>query len=123
MKKIKGSILLFLLIGLNSCVPEKFAEQANQKFGDQHFKTAIALIELHKIRYGEYPGSLDSLTYLGDWDQIAFSSVRYTKHPDGYELDLLNGWMGKPEELEYPPEFWSGLGLKQSNLMKIKSTP
>jgi hypothetical protein len=27
-------------------------------FGDQHFKTAIALVELHRVRTGTYPSSL-----------------------------------------------------------------
>lgn len=116
MKKVKISLFLFLVVSLASCFPEKFKEQANQKFGDQHFKTAIALIELHKIRYGDYPSSLDSLTYLGDWDEIIFNSVRYKKLSDGYELDLVNGVLGKPDALEYPAEFWNGLGLKHSNL-------
>ncbi|MBK6836368.1 MAG: hypothetical protein IPG89_19740, partial [Bacteroidetes bacterium] len=44
----------------------KFKEGANKQFGDQHFKTAISLIELHKIRFGEYPATLDSIKYSGE---------------------------------------------------------
>ena len=33
-------------------------------FGDQHLKTAVSLIELHKIRFGSYPRSLSELKYL-----------------------------------------------------------
>jgi hypothetical protein len=33
------------------------------QFGDQHFKTAISLIELHKIRTGGYPESLKDLKF------------------------------------------------------------
>ena len=100
------------------CFPEGFEEQANQKFGDQHFKTAISLIELHKIRNGEYPVTLDSLKYIGDWDNIIFGSVKYKKLDEGYELNLINGWMGKPENLNYPDDFWKGLGIFKSNLKK-----
>jgi hypothetical protein len=31
-------------------------------------------IELHKVRFGEYPNSLDGLKFVGDWDRIALSS-------------------------------------------------
>lgn len=103
--------LLFIRCGMG-----KFEEQAKEKFGDQYFKTAIALIELHKVRFGEYPASLDSIKYTGDWDQIIWSSVKYQKLDTGYELDLTNGLMGKPETLEYPDEFWKGLGLVRSNM-------
>jgi hypothetical protein len=46
-------------------------------FGDQHLKTTVALIELHKVRFGKYPGSLSELKFTGGWDQIALQSVRY----------------------------------------------
>lgn len=98
------------------CISNDIKEKANEQFGDQHFKTAIALIELHKIREGNYPPSLDSLKYLGDWDKIIFSSVKYKKLDKGYELNLTNGWIGKPENLKYPDEFWNGLGVRKSNL-------
>jgi len=107
------SIVLFAQCGI-----KKLEEQANEKFGDQHFKTAIALIELHKIRFGEYPETLDSLKFIGDWDRMIFVSVKYQKLDKGYELDLTNGWMGKPDSLNYPDEFWKGLGLVRSNMKK-----
>ena len=99
-------------------MPNVLKEQANQKFGDQHFKTAISLIELHKIREGEYPSTLDSLKYIGEWDNIIFSSVQYKRLDTKYELNLTNGWIGIPEELKYPDDFWNGLGLVKSNLKK-----
>ena len=112
------TFVAIITIIMTGCFPDGFKEQANKQFGDQHFKTAICLIELHKIREGEYPQSLDSLKYLGDWDKIIFSSVKYTKLDKGYELDLTNGFMGKPEDLSYPDSFWKGLGLQKSNLKK-----
>ncbi|BDD11748.1 hypothetical protein FUAX_41800 (plasmid) [Fulvitalea axinellae] len=103
---------------MSGCFPEGFKEQANQKFGDQHFKTAISLIELHKIREGAYPSSLDGLKYIGEWDKMIFTSVRYKKLDKGYELDLVDGWLGKPEDLNYPDGFWRGLGLVKSNVKR-----
>jgi hypothetical protein len=82
--------------------------------GDQHFKTAIALIELHKVRFGEYPNSLRDLQFTGDWDALALDSVRYERTTDGYNLDVTRGHTGKPN-LTYPDEFWQGLGLMKSN--------
>lgn len=117
---IKNLLLICLIASiLASCIPDNIQEQANQQFGDQHFKTAIALVELHKTRFGQYPETLDELNYLGDWDKIIFQSVKYEKLDEGYALDLVNGWIGKPENLNYPIEFWNGIGVKKSNLKKL----
>ncbi|MEO1764519.1 MAG: hypothetical protein AAFR83_21740, partial [Cyanobacteria bacterium J06629_18] len=48
------------------------------------------------------------------------NSVSYKRVGNGYELDVVQGWVGKPE-LKYPDEFWKGLGLVKSN-MKSPST-
>lgn len=115
---IKLTITLLISLLMTSCFSGDFVEGANQQFGDQHFKTAISLIELHKIREGEYPKDLHDIEYLGDWDAMIYHSVKYTKLQEGYDLDLINGWVGKPEELVYPVDFWKGLGLKNSNMKK-----
>ena len=118
MKLVNNFFLLLIFLSSTSCGIEKFQEEANQQFGDQHFKTAISLIELHNTRTGDYPSKLTDLKYLGDWDMIIFNSVKYKKLEEGYQLDLTNGWMGRPENLTYPNEFWEGLGLKESNLKR-----
>lgn len=110
MKTIK--LLIFPLLLVSGC---NFQKQADQQFGDQHFKTAIALIELHKIRYGEYPENLSKLKFVGDWDQLALRSVSYSKLKNGYTLQVSRGWVGKPN-LKYPAEFWQGLGIKNTDL-------
>lgn len=83
----------------------------DQQFGDQHLKTAVALIELHKIRNGRYPETLAQLRFTGQWDQLALQSVRYIAAKDGssYFVDVQRGWIGKPT-LELPAEFWQGTG-------------
>jgi hypothetical protein len=83
----------------------------DNQFGDQHLKTAVALIELHKVRYGRYPQKLSELRYTGQWDQLHVTSVHYVAAPDGskYYVEVTRGWMGKPT-LDYPPEFWHGTG-------------
>lgn len=92
-----------------------FQQQADQKFGDQNFKTAIALIELYHLRNGAYPMSLDDLSYTGDWDRLALSSVQYQRQGDGYELDIRRGWVGQPA-LSYPADFWKNLGIVKTNV-------
>lgn len=52
----------------------------DNKFGDQHLKTAVALLELYRVRHGRYPDRLSDLDFVGDWDRIALNSVAY--HPD-----------------------------------------
>jgi hypothetical protein len=113
-------IIIIGLIALtfSSCDFINFQEKANSQFADQHFKTAIANIELYNIRYGQYPTSLDNLDFLGDWDKMIFGSVSYEKLDTGYRLDIVKGIVnGTPTDLKYPKEFWQGLGLKQSNIL------
>lgn len=109
---IRFAVALGFTVALLGC---DFQKEADAKFGDQHFKTVIALIELHKVRNGSYPATLKDLQFTGDWDPIALSSVEYTKLESGYELNLTRGWVGKPS-LTYSKEFWQGLGLRKSNL-------
>jgi hypothetical protein len=106
--------LVALLLGCVYLTGCEFQKQADTTFGDQHLKTAISLIELHKVRYGKYPESLKDLTFTGEWDQIALVSVEYKIAGSGYELNVVRGWVGKPE-ISYPKEFWQGLGLVKSN--------
>jgi hypothetical protein len=112
-------VLCAALVALAGC---DFQRDADAKFGDQYFKTVIALIELHKVRTGQYPAALSELEFLGDWDPIALHSVSYRRLASGYELELTRGWIGQPE-LKYPKEFWQGLGLVQSNVKSSSDTP
>src|ERR1700687_1319788 len=84
-------------------------------FGDQHLKTAVALIELHKVRFGKYPDSLSDLKFTGQWDQIALQSVRYDPNADrtAYYIEVETGWIGKPD-LKMPDGFWRGTGYTTS---------
>jgi hypothetical protein len=93
---------------------------ADEKFGKQNFVSAISLIELHKTRNGTYPNSLSDLKYLGDWDPIWISAVKYEKVFDGYNLFVERGWMGKPN-LEFQSGFKHGLGLKDSNVKWVSN--
>jgi hypothetical protein len=116
-KSIARQLAFTALLGLLLAGCGKFADAADAKFGDQHFKTAISLIELYRVRHGEYPPSLDKLDFIGDWDLGALSAVRYDRLSEGYSLDLVRGWIGKPD-VSYPPEFWNGLGLRQTNVRR-----
>ena len=119
MKKFLLAALLPTIL-LCSCSEKmkEFQKHANEQFGDQHFKTTISLIELYKVRHGDYPSSLDSLEFTGDWDMMAINSTKYKKLEEGYELNLTKGWIGNVDSLhlKYPPAFWKGLGIKKSNI-------
>ena len=80
-------------------------------FGDQHLKTVVALIELHRTRHGEYPEALDDLTFVGEWDRIALNSVSYRANParTKYCVEVQRGWVAKPR-LNMPAGFWTGTG-------------
>src|ERR1051325_7818077 len=60
----------------------------DKMFGDQHLTTSIALLELHKTRYGRYPQSLKELKFIGGWDQLPLNSVRYYPAADGSKYYL-----------------------------------
>lgn len=119
-RRISRAWLAAAALVLASCFPK---QEFDNQFGDQHFKTVIALVELHKLRYGGYPASLAELKHTGGWDGIALGSVEYRRLRDGYALDLVRGWVGTPQ-LSYPPDFWQGLGIKDSNVKKApQGTP
>lgn len=118
MSKCLSTVALLVLALVAGCQLEGLKEHVNQTFGDQHFKTAIALIELHKVRTESYPEQLDDIRFIGEWDAVVSGTVEYEKLDSGYRLDLVRGWIGKPDELQYPDEFWKGLGLRSSNLKR-----
>lgn len=84
----------------------------DNKFGDQHLKTAVALVELHKTRFGEYPKDLAELRFIGDWDLGALHATEYCTNEEqtAYFVEVRRGWIGKPE-LSVPEEFWVGTGF------------
>ncbi len=80
-------------------------------FGDQHLKTTVALVELHKTRYGAYPARIADLTFVGPWDMIALGAVSYCASADGqsYFVAVRRGWVARPD-LDMPAAFWQGTG-------------
>ena len=113
-----GGMLVLLAGGIlliRSIIGSGITPGVDNTFGDQHLKTAVALIELHKVRYGKYPDSLSDLKFTGQWDQIALQSVRYYTNAGrtAYYLEVERGWLGKPH-LEMPEEFWRGTGYSPS---------
>jgi hypothetical protein len=84
-------------------------------FGDQHLKTVVALVELHRVRYGEYPRTLSDLRFTGQWDAIHTQSVSYCAAEDrrSYYVEVARGWAFKPA-LTVPPEFWRGTGFNRA---------
>jgi hypothetical protein len=111
----RPAFVLLIALVLSACDFSDFYKDADAQFGDQHCKTAISLIELHKIRFGAYPETLKDLQFTGEWDAIALPGVEYRRLDTGYELNLVRGTMGKPKA-SYPSEFWKGLGLVKSNM-------
>jgi hypothetical protein len=117
----KSTALALIGLALLTCaacekIKGRVLRNAVEQFADQAFKTAIAHVEVYKLRHGEYPKDLGDLDFLGEWDRNTMRGVVYERLPDGYELDL-SFVTGKPH-LEYPPAFWNGLGLKKSNVRR-----
>ena len=112
---IVGMGVFAIVMGYRAVMRSGITQGPDAMFGDQHLKTSVALIELHKIRYGEYPSSLKDLKFIGQWDQIHLQSVRYYPSDDrmSYYIEVTRGWMGNPE-LEMPDEFWQGTGYNKN---------
>ena len=107
-------ILLLTLVCLLLAACD-FYKEANLKFAEQHFISAISHIELHKLRNGEYPEKLSSLEYLGDWDKIWIQAVDYRKTNGGYDLFVVRGH-ATSAKVSFPKSFKRGLGLINSNV-------
>jgi hypothetical protein len=107
---LAAGILTIALLGWR-LYQSNFWRGPDAQFGDQHLKTTVALVELHKIRYSRYPIRLDELKFLGDWDPIALNSVRYVANATAtrYCVQVERGWIGKPN-LDVPAEFWRNTG-------------
>jgi len=115
---IVSSLLVLLLAGywlIHSILASGITKGPDNLFGDQHLKTAVALIELHKVRYGKYPNTLRDLKFIGEWDKAALLRVSYFPNTDRtkYYVEVQLGWMGKPS-LQMPEEFWQGTGYSAS---------
>ena len=115
---IAGGIL-FLIVAITGIIygihflhKYGITEPIDRKFGDQNLKSTVALLELHKVRFGKYPDTLRDLKYLGDWDQIYISATRYYPSTDHqhYYVEVERGWIGKPT-LTMPDEFWKNTGF------------
>ena len=116
MQRVAIVVGLFLLF--SGCDKPSFVSRADEQFGEQNFKSAVALIELHRVRTGSYPASLKEIEYLGSWDQIWLSAVRYEPIDGGYDLYVTRGWVGEPA-LKLPRSYLKGLGLRGSNVTWI----
>lgn len=115
---IFGAVLILLLAGyslIHSIIASGITKGPDNIFGDQHLKTAVALIELHKVRYGKYPDTLRDIKFAGQWDQLPLSVVAYYPNAERtkYYIEVQRGWIGKPT-LEMPDEFWQGTGYTSS---------
>ena len=115
MKYIHAILIIVFLSACDFSFPEM-----DETFGKQNFVSAVSIIELHNTRNGSYPESLDQLKYLGDWDAIWLSAVRYEKVEGGYNLFVERGHMGTPD-LRLPIDFKKGLGIKNTNVTWVSN--
>ena len=103
------------------------AEEATQSQvfsteADKRFKASVALIELHRTRFGAYPDALSDLQFLSQADRAILTGVRYEKLSEGYALEVFVP-PGRKLDLSYPPGFWRGLGLRRTNVARSEEEP
>lgn len=112
---IAGALLLCGVIGVVAIVVvarSGITRPIDNVFGDQHLKTVVALVELHKVRFGEYPRALSDLRFTGEWDAVHIASVAYCPADDrrSYHVEVTRGWAFKPD-ITPSPEFWRHTGF------------
>jgi hypothetical protein len=56
---------MYIFFTLASCSYADLSQTVETDLVDQYFKAAIALIELHKTRFGQYPKSIGDIKYVG----------------------------------------------------------
>jgi len=120
---VAGALVIILSVAYFLFSPfcnSSLRNRIETEFGDQAIKTALALIELHKVRYGTYPDTLRDLRFLGGWDQGIQYKVKYCPSADRtrYYIELERGWLAKPD-LQMPEGFWTGTGY--SSALKPKT--
>lgn len=104
---------LLVTLLLTGCDTPDMMPGDQTAFVDQGFKSAIAAVEVYRLRHGDYPESLDELEFTGDWFPIHSRFVRYRRIGDGYEIRVDED---AADQLAYPEAFFSGLGLVQTNV-------
>ena len=119
---VTGGIVLLLLsvyLIFHIVMASGITNGPDNMFGDQNLKTAVALIELYKVRYGKYPDALRDIKFTGQWDQLPLNSVAYYPNASRtrYYVEVQRGWIGKPT-ITMPEEFWQGTGYSA----KLKPT-
>ena len=107
------ALVVVIVLIMKAVIASGITGAPDQMFGDQHLKTTVALVELHKVRYGKYPQSIKDLKFIGQWDQLALQNVEYysNSHGTAYFVEVRRGWIGKPE-VKMSAEFWSGTGYR-----------
>jgi len=77
-------------------------------------RLAAGQLELHRLRCGRYPATLNDIEYLDDWHRGMLSMVRYYTNSEGtaYYIESL-GVLGRPVELDLPEGFWHGTGFDE----------
>jgi hypothetical protein len=118
---IAGAVVVLILVIIGVVLGVRFVfehgitDAMDRKFGDQNLKSTVALLELHKVRFGKYPDSLKDLKYTGEWDQIWINGTRYYPSKDrlSYYVEVERGWIGKPT-LVMPDGFWQNTGYNET---------
>jgi hypothetical protein len=77
-------------------------------------RLAAGQLELHRLRCGRYPPTLDDIEYLDEWHRGMLMMVRYRTNSEGtaYYIESL-GMLGRPVELDLPEGFWHGTGFDE----------
>ena len=111
---IKLILTIICAIILTSCgLQDEFVKESMDKFDDQAYKDAIALVELYKLRNGFYPESLDDIEFAGAWDMIKQQNMKYSVRENGYTLVVGSK---KSDDAKYPEKFYRGLGLIRDSI-------
>jgi hypothetical protein len=109
-----GAIVFSIPLGLYLKLTRKSSQ--HESF-EEVLHRAISLIEMHKIRFGDYPENISMpgvIQYLVADDLKVIQSISYQKIESGYELNV-----GTEDSVKIllPNGFWQGLGITKTNVV------
>jgi hypothetical protein len=75
----------------------------------------VGLVELHRARFGRYPGVLSDLRFLSNFDRAELGWLEYAAGEDGntYYIALAREIPGA-DAVAWPDEYWAGTGYDPS---------
>lgn len=114
---VVGGAILVIVIAIMIARVVRMAERLSSPETHSRIVAPMAmqrmkgLVELHALRYGEYPSELSDMRFLSDFDRGSMTWLQYLPALDRSAYYLgYRGDIDGIESLGLPPDYWEGTG-------------